>query len=206
MNALSNKMKPASQLGLGLLTITSAQALMYLGNSAVFLDLETKLTYDSNIFTNNLEEEDFIAMARPTLRYTRNESVFDFETTLGGEFAQFFDMDDQSYEDWFASISLSGPNREGSALTFGLTGEWREETTAREELSTRVEREIKSVAGTVGFSLSDKSSLRLSAGYSDIDYENVLYTDSEDTSGRLDGLWHYSEKLSSYVSYRYREI
>jgi hypothetical protein len=194
-------------LGASLLLATNgASALSELGNGTLMMEIQAGIEYDSNIYTNNLEEGDFIVSASPRLSYLQNGGVINLELGLGIEAGEFLHNTEDSYQDRFADFSLSGLDREGSTLMFSLSGGWREQTTASEEVGTRIESDIVHLNGTAELSLSEKAGVRVSAGYLDTDYVNASYADSEDLSARVEGLYHYSEKLSLKAGYRYRDI
>jgi hypothetical protein len=194
-------------LGASLLLATSgASALSELGNGTLMMELEGGIAYDSNIYTNNLEEGDYIVSARPRLSYVQDGGVINLELGLGIEAGEFLDNTEESFQDRILDFSLTGLDRDGSALAFSLTGGWREQTTASEEIGARIELDIARLDGSAELSLSEKTGIRVSTGYLKTAYANPSYADSKDLSGRVEGLYHYSEKLSLKAGYRYRDI
>lgn len=184
----------------------SAQGLTELGPGKLFLDTEAAVTYDTNIFTNNLGEEDWIFGFTPALVYVQDRGLIEMEASAGVDVQEFHNFKEQSSQDLFVDVALAGPNRADAPLAFSLGAGWRESTRASEELATRVESEQISLNGSVDYVFSEKTGLRLSGGWSEEDYDLDVYADSEDSNLRADVLWLYSEKLRFTGGYRYRQI
>jgi hypothetical protein len=185
---------------------TAAHALMEAGDGAVLLELTGGAVYDSNIFTNDSELDDFLFTISPRLSYQQERGAVHLDAAIGVDVGEFLDYSEQSYQDFSAELSLTGFHRQDSPVNFGLLGGWREETWASEEVGTRVEAEIFEASAMADLALSEKLGLRGSLDYQDSSYENSFYRDSEDFEARLDAVHYYSDKLQLTAGYRYRDI
>ena len=190
-----------------LLAGPGAHALTDLGPGGLFLDVSTGVTYDSNVFTNAREDGDFIYSLSPTLSYVQDRGLVRLTATAATSFYEYEDLNAQSGEDYLLGFDLSGMHREPSpSAAFTLSGNYANQSVASEEVATRIDIEAYGLNGTVDFDVSDKTGLRFGAGWSERDYKDNAYSDSEDYNVRGDFLYRYSEKLSLKTGYRYREI
>jgi hypothetical protein len=181
-------------------------ALADLDSGALVLEVTAGVEYDTNIFTNSLEEGDLIGRVKPVLRYIQDSGVIHLEASAGVDMAEFKDFGEQSSQDFITELSLSGFHRDDSPLTFAVVAGWREETWASEEVGTRIESELLRLAGSADFKTSEKLGLRTTVDFSDSEYANAFYPDAEDLEARVDMIHYYSEKLQFAFGYRYRDI
>ena len=179
---------------------------MEAGNGALLLELSGEALYDSNIFTNDSEQEDYIFTLSPKLSFQQESGVVHLDAAIGAEIGEFLDYSEQSYQDLSTELSLSGFHRKDSPFSFGLRTGWREETWTSEEVGTRIEAEIFDASAMADLALSEKLGMRGALDYQDSSYENTFYQDSEDFEARLDAVHYYSDKLQLTAGYRYREI
>ena len=186
---------------------SSVQALTDLGPGKLFLDVSGELTYDSNIFTNASEQEDFIAQLTPSLSYVQDRGLLQMTATGQVRLQEYFDNSDQSGEDFLFSLELSGMHREPQpAVMFALVSSFFDISVANEELGDRVDISQFKFGLTVDASVSDKTGLRFGLDYGELDYDLSQYRDSSDRGLRADFLYRYSEKLSLRAGYRSRSV
>lgn len=177
-----------------------------LGPGYILLEVPTSAQYDSNIYANNSDTSDLLLMTSPRLSYTQDESVLKLELGLGARLTRFVDASEESSEDLFADFSLSGFHRDDSRLDFSLTGGWQELSAASPEVGARIQSRVTNIASSIDIKVSDKTSLRLSGGNGATRYRKADYGASDDRNVRLDGLYHYSEKLALKGGMRYRDL
>lgn len=177
-----------------------------LGRGFVIMEVPMSVQYDSNIYASNTDISDVMLTSSPRLSYLQEDSVLQLEVGLGGRLTRFMDATEESSEDLFADFSLSGFNRADSRLNFSLTGGWQELSAASPEVGARIQSRITNVSSTVDIEVSDKTGLRLSGGNAATRYKKADYGDSDDRNLRLDGLYHYSEKLTLKGGMRYRDL
>ena len=72
--------------------LPAGHALTDAGPGALLLDVSAGIAYDSNIFTNNLEEGDTIATLDTMLRYVQDQGVIALDAGAGINFGEFFDF------------------------------------------------------------------------------------------------------------------
>jgi hypothetical protein len=205
--ALANRL-PLAAAGLACLCAAPAvHALADLGPGGLFLDVSGSLTYDSNIFGRSAETDDWIATLAPALSYVQDRGLVHMTATAATSFNEFNDNSRQSGTDFTFGLNLTGMHREPAPpMSFSFGATYRDETLVIEEVGDRSDVTDYSLNGSVDFDVSEKTGLRFSAGYGERDFDNSVYSDSEDYNGRADFLYKYSEKLSLRTGYRYREI
>lgn len=195
----------AALAGLG--AAPAAHALADLGAGDLYLNARADITWDSNIFTNSLEQDDVILSLVPSLSYVQNRGLVHLTANASTAFREYLDYSDQSGADINLGFSLSGMHRQPAPATnFSLSGTFNDEFIASEEVATRIDTRSYGLSGTLDFTISEKTGLRLGAGWSRDDYDDAFFDDSDDYNGRVDFLYAYSEKLSLKAGYRYRQI
>jgi hypothetical protein len=171
----------------------------------VRLHLSATGAYDSNIFANANEQDDFYLLVTPSLEYLRQTGLLNLGATAGVDLFRFADFTEQDTEDLFAALNLSYPNRPGfnpTQFTFDLG--WRERSTADEGLGRRIEAELFNVDLGARRTVSDKLALRGNGGFGQADYRqrDLSTIDTWLLAGDL--VYTYSDKLDVFSGYRYR--
>ncbi len=168
------------------------------------LETEWSCVYDSNIFTNSSEQEDFLGRFTPTLRYKRAAGRVQAKADIGVEIGRFADFDGNDYEDIKAGIEASFPHRLDRNHFNRFQADYNQTSEANPDVGTRTERHEWSVSDDFRCEFSDKFGLRLLPVYFKSEARSRgLFDRGEITAGaRL--LYIYSSKLDLELGLRYR--
>lgn len=182
-------------------------ALAELGPGGIIVNVSLRTEYDSNIFANNLELDDFIARLGTTASYEASDGLLHFNASIGARYSAYAEFDNSNSVDPQVALSLSGFHRDPAPdLMFSLAAGWREQTDANSEAGDQVSPETVNLDGSLDYRLSDKSGLGVSAGIASLDYDEARFTDSDDYRLSLSYIYFYSQKLQFPATVRYRII
>jgi hypothetical protein len=149
--------------------------------------------YDSNIFVNSSQVEDFIGMATGELRYSRDASVVTLDLAAGFNALGFADHTDQNgFEPYLNAkwgYQPSGKTDAQASLNF------RRSTVANETVNDRTKSNDYSFDGQVQHLTTDKLGFRVTAQFSQSTNLTTGYSDTERGNIGVHGVHVYSPKL-----------
>lgn len=183
--------------------VLSASYAVELGRGRIESMVSVKADYDSNIFLNENEVEDFIFSGSGTVSYIRDVALVSTELAGGARASLFADHSEQDSFDPFANGYLVFTPSEKTTVKGRAS--YERMTTANEALNDLVESDDITLDGSLQSLFSEKLGYRISGGYRLNDYKNAGYADVFSYSAGLDGVYIYSPKLTMLAGYNYRE-
>lgn len=195
---LKNTIIAASSLA-GVAVTPSAFGFAEFARGVLVADAQFSAQYDSNIFANSNEEEDLSAIFAPSLSYTRNAGQIAAALRLGVTAMTFDDNSDQDSFDPSLSLNLNYDRAEKGAISQLLS--YARQTEANDTLNTRVESDEYRGATRIDHFYSEKTGLRVNAGYRLSDFSSTGYNDvwSYNVGGGI--IYRYSPKLLASATY-----
>lgn len=155
--------------------------------------------YDSNIFANSSEEGDYSFIFMPSLSYTRNVGQISTAIQVGVKAISFQDTSDQDSIDPSVNATFTYDRAEKGSISQTLS--YLRSSDANDTLNTRTESDEWRAVTRVDYYYSEKTGVRLNAGYRLSDYRSTGYNDvtSYNVGGGL--LYRYSPKLVASATY-----
>ncbi len=185
--------------------ITPAATAFYeVGDGELFLNLQSSLTYDSNIFARSSQEADWIFQVGPELQFLRQAGLVGVDLRTGIDFGFFADNSELDYESLYSYLDLTYPRAGERRATTTLTLSAREETRTDSTIGARTRSYVYEANGGVRYTVTEKFGTRVRAGYSHVDYRDQERSDIDRYQVRLDGIWVYSPLLEYFGGYRFR--
>lgn len=166
--------------------------------------LSGTLGYDSNTFANANEEGDAYATLTPALEFARGKGLIVLHANAGVNIIRFNDFTNQNAEDFFGALEVSYPNRPDATLVGTFDLGWRQSSGTNEFLGTRTETNVLKVGAGLQRRVSQKLSLRGSAGYQQSEARTAGLSDVDVWAVDGGAVFTYSEKLDVLGGYRYR--
>jgi polysaccharide biosynthesis protein VpsM len=158
-------------------------------------------SYDTNIFSNNTEVDDFTSSFTPGLNYTRDVGRISATAQLGVNAITFADTNGQDSLDPFINASFKHDRAEkgSDALSLG----YARTTEANDLLLDRVESDIYRGNLRTDYFYSEKTGFRLDGGYRISTYDTAGYNDVESYTLGGGVLYRYSPKLVANATYSF---
>jgi hypothetical protein len=185
------------------LAATTPEALAFAEIARGKLTATARITgaYDTNIFANDTEVDDFTATFTPGLNYTRDVGRVSTYAELGVNAITFADTSGQDSIDPFINVRFTHDRDEkgSDALSLGYT----RSSEANDLLLDRVESHEYRGAARIDYFYSEKTGLRVDGGYRVSDYITAGYSDIESYSIGGGLLYRYSPKLVANASYSF---
>lgn len=199
-----NGMNPLKYVGaatMALLMLPSlANAAVEIGPGELFATATVEGSYDSNIFSNNKEIDDYILKAKPGLEWKSKDTKLESVLKAGYNIQRFDQNSDEDAEDWETSAKFSYDNEKTKV---SLDTSYKRVSSANEAVNTRTESE--------NFDLTLKGTLRYSSKFSlgsELKANDQHYlkggSDVRYYSGQGRFIYHYSEKTDVFAGARYR--
>jgi polysaccharide biosynthesis protein VpsM len=183
--------------------VLSAAQAFELGRGRVESSFSARSDFDSNIYTNSSEVEDFVFSGSGTATYIRDVGLISSQVAVGARSSVFVDNGDQDTFDPFASGRVTYMPSDKTTVLGGVS--YQRSTMANETLNDRTRSDDLLVDGSAQVLFSDKLGYRVSGKYSSSDYSSAGYADVLSYTAGLDGVYLYSPKLTVLAGYSYRE-
>jgi opacity protein-like surface antigen len=153
-----------------------------------------------------MEEKDQLVTVTPELTYLRAAGVLNLEGRAGVEVIRFMDFTDQDADDFFSYLAVSFPNRPGvNPRRILASVGWRQRSDVNEALGTRARSDLFDSRVAFRSALTDRLGVRLTGGYHTERFRQGEFSGIEVGTLGMDGIRVYSDRLETYVGYRYRE-
>jgi len=195
---LKHKLIAVSALA-GLAAAPSVFGFAEIANGTLTANVRVSGEYDTNIFANSGEDGDYSAIFAPSLAYTRNQGQISMALQAGIKAVSFLDTSGQDSIDPSLSANFTMDRAEKGSISQLLS--YQRSTDANDTLNTRTESDEYRAATRVDYYYSEKTGLRLNAGYRLSAYKSTGYNDvsSWNVGGGL--LYRYSPKLVASATY-----
>ncbi len=182
----------------------NVRAAASLGGGELYASGILRAEYDSNIFANNLEEEDVLFRLTPGLIWVRDAGLVRAEVAGGVEFQQFCDYTDENSSNPYGSLDLDWAREEGKSEG-RLAASYRRNSFANPTVNERTKSDDLSFTGSVGHFATEKFGYRLKGTYLDQDYLTTGYSSVRKASAAIEGRYQYSPKLETVLGYTFRD-
>ncbi len=182
----------------------SAVAFYEVLEGEVFLNLRSGLTYDSNIFARDSNEQDWIFEISPELQYLRQAGLIAVDMRSGVNFGFFHDNTQLDFQNIYSVLSLSYPRTGARRMTSSLSLSAREQSRTDATIGARTRAYVYEVDAGIRYNFSQKFAGRVRAGYLHRDFRDAERSDIDLYQIRTDGIWRYSPLLEYFLGYRFR--
>lgn len=160
-----------------------------------------RAVYDSNVFSNSSEQEDFSAEFVPELAFRRKVGLISTDAKVGLKAMSFNDSTDQNSIDPYADAAFRLDRADKGSSSISLR--YARMTEANETLNDRVTSDEFSGTGNVDYYYSEKTGIRGNASYRLSDMSTAGYNDVSSYSLGGGILYRYSQKLVADATYSY---
>jgi hypothetical protein len=157
--------------------------------------------YDTNVFANSSEVDDFVASFNPGLSYLRDVGSITTSIKAGVNAFTFADTDGQDSIDPYIKSSFNLDRAEKGSASLSL--DYARSTEANNILLARVESDEYRGSGRVNYFYSEKTGVRVNANYRLSQFNSPGYNDvsSYGLGGGL--IYRHSPKLTASATYDY---
>lgn len=185
-------------------TLGAAQPLLAfaeIGRGKLTATARLSLEYDSNIFANSSEVEDWSLIFAPSLSYSRQAGTITTNANVGVSAINFQDADGQNTIDPSASVTFNVDRAEKGAFAQALS--YSRQSAANETLNTRAESDEFRGVTKLDYYFSEKTGFRVNANYRLSDYLSNGYNGIESYSLGGGLVYRYSPKLTAFLTSSY---
>ncbi|MEX2381027.1 MAG: outer membrane beta-barrel protein [Opitutales bacterium] len=193
--------------GVGVCAIAfSSQALGFYEIARGELLLNTSLLgeYDTNVFGDDRELDDFIFTGTPELQYLREPGLTLMDLRAGVAVRRFDDHSSEDSEDPYVSLSLFFPTEADTRTSYNLDLSYRRVSQVNRDVATRTRSDNYDIGGGVRYNYSPKFGVRGRASFSRRDFRTRPFSDIDTYLAGIDGIYIYSPKLETFLGYTYR--
>lgn len=184
----------AAAVTLVALHISTAHAVIPVGNGRIVGTAAARVDYDSNIFVSNTEVDDVVGTFDGGVRYVRDASVVTLEAAAGVSAYTFVDHDEQNSVDPYVSGILGyNPSEKTDARA---SASYRRSTIANEAVNARTESDDLALNGSLQQLYSEKLGMRLVGNYGANEYRTAGYSDVFNYAVGAHAVHVYSPKLT----------
>ncbi len=168
-------------------------ALGTIGHGRLVGNASVRGDYDSNVFVNNTQVDDYIVTTNGSLRYVRDAGILTFEASVGATAYAFTDDNDQNsidplFEAKFGYLPSSKTELRGN-LSFIRN------TVANDAVNARTQSNDLTMDSTFQHLTTEKLGFRLTGNYSESAYRTTGYSDVFNYGLGVHGIHVYSPKL-----------
>jgi hypothetical protein len=186
------------------IVIPGSRALVSLedGKDQVFIDGSIEMGYDSNVFTNALDQGSMVYEGTLGTEFTRRAGWIGVNASASLDFARFANFRNQDYVDPKLSVEL---NKESGRTTGSLTAGVQREDRADVDVSTRDVSWNYNVGLNIEYPVIERYSISGTFDYSRADYlDQALFTNQDTYAGSLYLYYILSDARDLFVQYRER--
>ncbi len=194
--------------------LAPARGLVPVAGGELYLTGEVRGVYDSNLFANRNDVDDFYLTVTPELEFQRQTGVLHLDLRSGIVVRRHLDHSVLNAEDLYAEAELRYPVVPGRTRTDQDLGlHYRESTRAVENTGSRpTDEETGDVAEDWRFGadygirhhLTEKTAVRSRLAGERREFRRGRWSDRDTYSAGADAIWIYSEKLDLFSGYRFR--
>jgi hypothetical protein len=180
-----------------------AAGFVALGHGRLIGTVTARADYDSNIFVNSSEVDDYVGTVSGGVRYLRDASAVKFEAGAGVSLVGFADHSELNSADPYIDglLAYSPSDKTEFQGSFSL----RRSSIGNEALNDRTTSNDLALGGLFQHLTTEKLGLRLNAGYNRLNYMTPGYSDVLDYSVGVHGVHVYSPKLKLLAGITTRE-
>lgn len=188
-----------------LLAVDQLGALTTIGDGDLLLEVDSRITYDSNIFVNATEEDDFVLAAQPMLVYRREQSLIHSEIGAGVELLKFIDNDDFDSANVRTYFELSAPHGIDNPNWFAaIYGGFNQFTEAYAVNANLEEFDLYNLNAYAAYYFSEAFGIKFEPGVRYHDTDTTGFVDRTRYTAATGLLYEPNEALAYEVTYRYR--
>ncbi len=103
-------------LAFGSLPPPQAEAFVEIARGELLVNVDARITTDSNVFGNLSEIDDTVFSVEPSLAYVRRQGRLNVDGRAGVRFNRYSDLDSEDSNDRFARVETTFPTVQGSPL------------------------------------------------------------------------------------------
>ena len=181
----------ASAVG-GVVT-TSAFALGTIGHGRLVGNASVRADYDSNIFVNSSQVDDYVFTANGAVRYIRDSGMLTMETAAGASALAFLDHSKQNTVDPFVEGKFGYQPSDKTDVRGNLS--FHRNSIANEVVNDRTQSNDLMLTGSVEHLPTEKLGFRFLGNYSDSAYQTAGYSDVLSYGLGVHAVHVYSPKL-----------
>jgi hypothetical protein len=196
---MTNTLLRRASAALAVLTFVGTLLAVEVGRSRVVTTLNARLDYDSNIFVNNSEVDDWVYGMQAGVRLIHDASLVTTDIGLSANGQLFADHSDQNSFDPGIDARLGYVPSDKTSLK--AAGSLRRNSMANEVLNTRTESADLALNGEWEHLTTEKFGVRLSGDYAKSDYRSTGYSDLAHYTIGVDAVYVYSPKLRAFAGF-----
>ncbi len=187
-----NRLSIVTALGC-MVGVVPSSAFVALGHGRLIGTATARAEYDSNVFVNSSEVDDYVGSLTGGLRFVQNASVLKLDAGVGITLMSFADDDNLNSADPSADALLTYAPSDKTYFKGSIS--LRRNTIGNEALNDRTKSNDFQVDGEFEHLTTEKIGFRLNAGYSSSNYLTTGYSDVNNFSLGANAVYEYSPKL-----------
>ena len=160
-----------------------ALALLDFDHSALTLDSEFGVRYDSNILASSNDIEDTIFNVAPTLTYRREGGRGSIHVSAGGDYFRYASESDRDHFDYHFGGNVTAPVSPDSPLSGDINASFSRSTSPNESIGDLVTTKSLNLGASGSYDVSERLGLLAGANYSS--NKNNGFGDNETTRANV---------------------